>query len=179
MSHGRGVPATDGQSPRPRVPEVHRSQRVPASRPPGPDAGGAGGGEPARRSVSTPRRARRRQPSLRYHRPTGRGARRRAGGAAAPGEGARAEGGAAPPDRPEPAVGSIVAAIMKSGPSDQHSHQVGDGVVHLCLLLPGGRDRKSTRLNSSHGSISYAVFCLKKKNRMYVNILSTLKETNS
>src|SRR5438128_8183913 len=28
----------------------------------------------------------------------------------------------------------------------------------------GGSDRKSTRLNSSHGSISYAVFCLKKKN---------------
>src|SRR5207245_3789654 len=27
------------------------------------------------------------------------------------------------------------------------------------------RDRKSTRLNSSHGSISYAVFCLKKKTR--------------
>src|SRR5207245_9573996 len=30
----------------------------------------------------------------------------------------------------------------------------------------GGRgDRKSTRLNSSHGSISYAVFCLKKKKK--------------
>src|SRR5256884_4073296 len=28
----------------------------------------------------------------------------------------------------------------------------------------GARDRKSTRLNSSHGYISYAVFCLKKKN---------------
>src|SRR2546429_2366983 len=28
----------------------------------------------------------------------------------------------------------------------------------------GGGDRKSTRLNSSHGYISYAVFCLKKKN---------------
>src|SRR5207245_9317816 len=28
-----------------------------------------------------------------------------------------------------------------------------------------GVDRKSTRLNSSHGSISYAVFCLKKKKR--------------
>src|SRR5207249_7594023 len=28
-----------------------------------------------------------------------------------------------------------------------------------------GRDRKSTRLNSSHVSISYAVFCLKKKTR--------------
>src|SRR5206468_5589014 len=29
---------------------------------------------------------------------------------------------------------------------------------------PLGRDRKSTRLNSSHDQISYAVFCLKKKN---------------
>src|SRR6266536_3840000 len=28
---------------------------------------------------------------------------------------------------------------------------------------PGRRDRKSTRLNSSHGGMSYAVFCLKKK----------------
>src|SRR2546430_13160965 len=28
-----------------------------------------------------------------------------------------------------------------------------------------GADRKSTRLNSSHSQISYAVFCLKKKNR--------------
>src|SRR2546429_3456061 len=39
----------------------------------------------------------------------------------------------------------------------------------LCLRLtavscwPSSRDRKSTRLNSSHGYISYAVFCLKKK----------------
>src|SRR3712207_7518900 len=29
--------------------------------------------------------------------------------------------------------------------------------------LPRARDRKSTRLNSSHANISYAVFCLKKK----------------
>src|SRR2546429_4103262 len=29
------------------------------------------------------------------------------------------------------------------------------------------RDRKSTRLNSSHGYISYAVFCLKKKKNTY------------
>src|SRR5207249_11050434 len=33
----------------------------------------------------------------------------------------------------------------------------------LAALL--GRDRKSTRLNSSHVSISYAVFCLKKKKK--------------
>src|SRR2546429_6362116 len=31
--------------------------------------------------------------------------------------------------------------------------------------LSGVKDRKSTRLNSSHGYISYAVFCLKKKNK--------------
>src|SRR2546429_4869957 len=32
-----------------------------------------------------------------------------------------------------------------------------------CWVRPAARDRKSTRLNSSHGYISYAVFCLKKK----------------
>src|SRR5438128_12510493 len=32
-------------------------------------------------------------------------------------------------------------------------------------FTPEARDRKSTRLNSSHGSISYAVFCLKKKKK--------------
>src|SRR3712207_7191561 len=32
-----------------------------------------------------------------------------------------------------------------------------------CTGAAGERDRKSTRLNSSHANISYAVFCLKKK----------------
>src|SRR5258707_7321320 len=32
-------------------------------------------------------------------------------------------------------------------------------------LLVNSRDRKSTRLNSSHANISYAVFCLKKKKK--------------
>src|SRR2546422_8264454 len=32
----------------------------------------------------------------------------------------------------------------------------------------GARDRKSTRLNSSHGYISYAVFCLKKKKNEHI-----------
>src|SRR2546422_4555847 len=41
--------------------------------------------------------------------------------------------------------------------------------VHRVPHHPG-RDRKSTRLNSSHGYISYAVFCLKKK--------KTSKKTN-
>src|SRR5690348_17850790 len=34
---------------------------------------------------------------------------------------------------------------------------------HAATLPPAPEDRKSTRLNSSHPSISYAVFCLKKK----------------
>src|SRR5690242_21429864 len=38
-------------------------------------------------------------------------------------------------------------------------------VVELALVEPAAEDRKSTRLNSSHMSISYAVFCLKKKNK--------------
>src|SRR2546429_2288053 len=33
----------------------------------------------------------------------------------------------------------------------------------LTFIVPFVEDRKSTRLNSSHGYISYAVFCLKKK----------------
>src|SRR3712207_8485265 len=35
--------------------------------------------------------------------------------------------------------------------------------------LTGDRDRKSTRLNSSHANISYAVFCLNKKNTTAVD----------
>src|SRR5690348_18180505 len=44
-----------------------------------------------------------------------------------------------------------------SKPSDDVS-------FHDVALQKNRRDRKSTRLNSSHPSISYAVFCLKKKN---------------
>src|SRR2546430_15167911 len=36
---------------------------------------------------------------------------------------------------------------------------------HLYSFLGSFTDRKSTRLNSSHSQISYAVFCLKKKNK--------------
>src|SRR5256885_11594815 len=40
-------------------------------------------------------------------------------------------------------------------------------VLHGLLELAKGIDRKSTRLNSSHLVISYAVFCLKKKKRIH------------
>src|SRR5256885_1114131 len=39
-------------------------------------------------------------------------------------------------------------------------------VVIIFLRHPRGQDRKSTRLNSSHLVISYAVFCLKKKKKI-------------
>src|SRR2546422_2766189 len=53
---------------------------------------------------------------------------------------------------------------------DAIAHGVGDGgqrVDGRLRLVELTTDRKSTRLNSSHGYISYAVFCLKKKKKKY------------
>src|SRR3712207_7453179 len=41
----------------------------------------------------------------------------------------------------------------------------GAGLVMTEMVCVSAEDRKSTRLNSSHANISYAVFCLKKKNK--------------
>src|SRR5437773_7352829 len=54
--------------------------------------------------------------------------------------------------------------------SDDHAESLIDIVVLpvaacLTMLCCDERDRKSTRLNSSHITISYAVFCLKKKKK--------------
>src|SRR5947207_5840179 len=55
-------------------------------------------------------------------------------------------------------IGEINDAIIQTG-RDSRPFRLGDFADLLKL-----RDRKSTRLNSSHTVISYAVFCLKKKN---------------
>src|SRR5690349_22461944 len=47
--------------------------------------------------------------------------------------------------------------------------EVWTAVERAKLAQPGWKDRKSTRLNSSHVEISYAVFCLKKKKNNKVN----------
>src|SRR3712207_8732032 len=51
-----------------------------------------------------------------------------------------------------------VVAEQQSSWDNQLCIYLGSGCV-----VPRDRDRKSTRLNSSHANISYAVFCLKKK----------------
>src|SRR5207247_11294577 len=59
-------------------------------------------------------------------------------------------------------------AGQHGGNLDDHLHGTG-ARMYFPVRQPGGMfavgDRKSTRLNSSHEWISYAVFCLKKKNR--------------
>src|SRR2546422_6042047 len=49
------------------------------------------------------------------------------------------------------------------GEEDAAVLELGEGAAPE--IHRGGGDRKSTRLNSSHGYISYAVFCLKKKKK--------------
>src|SRR3712207_2686064 len=61
------------------------------------------------------------------------------------------------------------AALMERDPADLvqilvSRYPPGAGIGwHRDAPMFGSRDRKSTRLNSSHANISYAVFCLKKK----------------
>src|SRR2546429_6786123 len=61
-------------------------------------------------------------------------------------------------DRPHP--GSALAKVLGASPTLPPFVMVPEAIQ------PNGpEDRKSTRLNSSHGYISYAVFCLKKKKK--------------
>src|SRR5258705_871792 len=53
-----------------------------------------------------------------------------------------------------------------------------DGDALLPRHIPRERDRKSTRLNSSHLGISYAVFCLKKKKKQRKLIWTLLNSTS-
>src|SRR2546429_2986622 len=61
---------------------------------------------------------------------------------------------------------SLAAAteLRRSAPEAYLERSVASIATHVQAML----DRKSTRLNSSHGYISYAVFCLKKKKKDHV-----------
>src|SRR2546430_10593702 len=54
-------------------------------------------------------------------------------------------------------------------PARDQGHAGGDPPGRAADCRAGSRDRKSTRLNSSHSQISYAVFCLKKKKKHECN----------
>src|SRR3712207_7159147 len=69
---------------------------------------------------------------------------------------------------------SLGRAVQREADEQRDEHRVGDEQadeqrrapqdLQVLEQQPAHADRKSTRLNSSHANISYAVFCLKKKN---------------
>src|SRR5699024_4242196 len=61
----------------------------------------------------------------------------------------------------EDAQQHVAGAVVGVGNSEVARRDLGEARMRELV-----RDRKSTRLNSSHGSSSYAVFCLKKKGRI-------------
>src|SRR5207249_10781170 len=60
-----------------------------------------------------------------------------------------------------PTTGSKPIAVLAEVALKYRFEHPSQGTLHDAI----SQDRKSTRLNSSHVSISYAVFCLKKKNK--------------
>src|SRR5699024_12838740 len=71
-------------------------------------------------------------------------------------------------------IGKAIETYVPSNMRSQIIEQNGNKIIldaynanptSMAAALESFEDRKSTRLNSSHVSISYAVFCLKKKNR--------------
>src|SRR5436305_1627297 len=73
-------------------------------------------------------------------------------------------------------LGEVAGDALATGLNLSNGLTVGE-------VEPGGEDRKSTRLNSSHVRISYAVFCLKKKkkkeNEQHVKLAHTTYHTPS
>src|SRR3712207_8527353 len=69
------------------------------------------------------------------------------------------------PDSPD--LGPLVKTLLDTIPAPTYDAEepLRAQVTNLDASPYLGRDRKSTRLNSSHANISYAVFCLKKKKK--------------
>src|SRR3712207_8527614 len=78
--------------------------------------------------------------------------------------------------RPDPAGQGVLAPVRGDRGGRRRAAAGGAERVLRDFQLPRVRrrlwswlDRKSTRLNSSHANISYAVFCLKKKKQIHIN----------
>src|SRR5207249_5971236 len=65
----------------------------------------------------------------------------------------------------------VSSADLSGGNADFRPIEPGGTLTILDVEGPALLDRKSTRLNSSHVSISYAVFCLKKKKKDILNVV--------
>src|SRR3712207_7966636 len=64
------------------------------------------------------------------------------------------------------AAGAFFASsFLFDNPATMQAMGWGGNDTVLYVVEDGSKDRKSTRLNSSHANISYAVFCLKKKKK--------------
>src|SRR5258708_21569745 len=63
----------------------------------------------------------------------------------------------------------IIRRQIRSGRASNKTEVVHQALSLLDAVTRSRGDRKSTRLNSSHQIISYAVFCLKKKNNSVIN----------
>src|SRR2546429_5252511 len=74
-------------------------------------------------------------------------------------------------------LGSLGGSRSRRRPGlrDRRAPNSGELADGLCAVAQG--DRKSTRLNSSHGYISYAVFCLKKKKKQIIESLRAHEHT--
>src|SRR2546427_2151984 len=62
-------------------------------------------------------------------------------------------------------LGMVIAGMI--------GRRMAQPILSLSAAAESDRDRKSTRLNSSHSQISYAVFCLKKKKKQQIVAYST------
>src|SRR3712207_8144226 len=70
------------------------------------------------------------------------------------------------------AAGDLDAALDVEIVTGEVEHRAGALADHHGVDAGLVKDRKSTRLNSSHANISYAVFCLKKKKKKQSSICS-------
>src|SRR3712207_9354192 len=71
-------------------------------------------------------------------------------------------GGRLVPRLPPRGHGGWLQVVARDG-----ARPLGQGALRPARRRGASPDRKSTRLNSSHANISYAVFCLKKKKKTY------------
>src|SRR5438445_10198113 len=78
-------------------------------------------------------------------------------------------------------TGDDIALLMTHTRGKDHPavHQLAWDAFRAATDVAKRQDRKSTRLNSSHANISYAVFCLKKKNRVICSRRSSRSTRNT